>query len=90
MDEFIDELIGKKPEEIFVPEIGRVKDGQKVTVPKHNITIVEGSDTGIECPSTEGIAHFSGGVPNYMAVVECANANKLGVEVQCAKRWKSE
>lgn len=81
----------EKPEQIYVPEIGLVKEGQIVDVPQHRIKLmIEGGETEIICPSRKGRVYFEGGIPRYVAVVECLNANNLEVRVQCPKKWKSE
>lgn len=85
----MNEYLGK-PEKIFVPEIGNVGEGEVVKVPKHKIVMVLGSELEEWCESTTGKVNFLGGMPNYVAEVECSNANTLGVKHQCVKRWRSE
>ncbi|HWS49117.1 MAG TPA: hypothetical protein VN174_03660 [Candidatus Methanoperedens sp.] len=80
----------KKPEKIFVLGIGEVSEGQEVIIPEHNITLTNDGDIGIKCPSRTGKVSFYGGIPRYVAEVECGNANTLDAKIQCAKRWKSE
>lgn len=84
------EKLVDKPDKILVPEIGWVTDGEIVEIPEHNIVLVEGDDIGIKCPQHKGRVSFIGGIPHYVAIVECGNANRLGVEIQCTKRWKSK
>lgn len=56
-----------------------------VGVPRHVRISTDGRNTGIQCEATEGRVVFVGGCPRYVPVVECANANKLGVPQCC---WK--
>jgi len=64
-----------------------VTDEQIISVPQHNIIRVDGSDTGILCPETTGIAQISKTFPTVTALVRCLNANRLGVR-QCLKIWE--
>lgn len=81
----------EKPEQIYVPGIGMVREGQIVDVPEHRIKLLtEGGETDLICPSRKGRVYFEGGVPYYVAVVECLNANNLKARVQCPKKWRSK
>jgi len=75
----------EKPEQLFVKRFGWVREGQMVVVPRHVRVLTDGSDTEIPCEAIEGRVVFDGGCPRYVPVVECANANKLGVPQCC---WK--
>lgn len=80
----------RKPDSIFVSGIGEVSEGQTVEIPGHRIMGVDGKELSVLCDSTAGRVYFVGGVPYFRAVVECNNANELGVPIQCCRRWSSD
>lgn len=62
-----------------------VVDGQKISIPQHNIVNFLGKELPKICPSTIGIVSFTGGVPEKIIIVECKNKE---YRQTCYKCWK--